>query len=188
MKRSLPSIEDSVRILRTTHTKRAPKAPPPVKKQVQPLLKSLQARFEGKEDEAFKLKGRWAEIVGESLGRLSEPVRLIKGKANVGGALEIRVQGAYATLIQHQSQTLVDRINLYLGGKPVGRLRIIQGPLTTRTRPPPLQRPAPLTASEELSLQQSVGDVTDERLKATLLRLGRAIVKRQKTSGQQGSS
>ena len=181
MKRPLPSLEDSLRILRTTHTKRVPKAPPPVQKQVQPLLKSLQARFEGLEAEAARLRGRWPEIVGASLARLSEPVRLIKGRNQTGGALEIRVQGAYAPMIQHQAQTLIDRINLYLGGKPVARLRIVQGPLTSQPRTPPPQRPAPLTASEELSLQDVVRDVDEGKLKTSLLRLGRAVMKRQKT-------
>lgn len=183
MKRDLPSLEESVRILRTTHTRRAPKAPPPVNKQVQPLLKSLQARFEGLEDGTSKLKNRWPEIVGESLSKLCEPVRLIKGRQSAanptGGALEIRVMGAYAPLIQHQSAVLIDRINLFLGGKPVARLRLIQGPLLQKAKPQPVARPKPLTPQEELSLQQSVSHVEDEKLKKSLLMLGRAIIKRQ---------
>jgi hypothetical protein len=185
MKRQLPSLEESVRILQTTRTKRAPKAPPPVNKQVQPLLKSLQARFEGLEDDAHRLKGRWAEIVGESLAKLCEPVRVIKVRSTAaaprGGTLEIRVMGAYAPLIQHQSTVLIDRINLYLGGKQIERLRLIQGPLTRPAKTLAPLRPQPLNAAEELQLQQSIGDVTDEKLKKTLLKLGRAIMLRQKT-------
>ena len=181
----MPSLEDSIRILRTTHTKRAPKAPPPVQKQVQPLLKSLQARFEAIDDGAGRLKGRWKEIVGESLSKLCEPVRIIKGRQSAanpsGGTLEIRVMGAYAALIQHQSSVLIDRINLYLGGKQIERLRLIQGPLMTQAKAPPQPRPQPLTAQDELQLQQSLADVQDEKLKKTLLLLGRAVMKRQKT-------
>ena len=184
MKRPLPSLEDSVRILRTTHTKRAPRVGPSVQKQVQPLLKSLTARFEALEDGSSKLKARWPEIVGDTLAKLCEPVRVIKTRSTAanpkGGVLEIRVAGAYAALIQHQSAVLLDRINLYLGGRSIERLRLIQGPLTTPAKAPPPARPQPLSAAEELKLQQSLGDVPDEKLKKTLLLLGRAVMKRQK--------
>jgi hypothetical protein len=188
MKRPLPSLEDSLRILRTTHTKRMPKAPPPVKKQVQPLLKSLQTRFEQMDDGTGKLKNRWTEIVGESLSKLCEPVRIIKGRAAsnklgagppTGGALELRVANStHATLIMHHAPTLIDRINLFLGSKTVERLRIIQGPLAVHTKAPPIVRPKPLSAQEELGLQQSLSDVEDEKVRKSLLLLGRSILKR----------
>lgn len=178
MKRSLPSLEDSLRILRNVRTRRAPKAPPPVKKQVQPLMKSLEARFEGQDDPAHRLQRRWPEIAGEKLAKLCEPVRLIKGRT--GGALEIRVAGAFAPLIQHQAGTLVDRINLFLGGKPVERLRIVQGPLTLAPRKVPPPKPAPLTAAEDLALQQELSDVGDDKVRAALLKLGRSVMRNQK--------
>jgi hypothetical protein len=185
MKRSLPSLEESVRILRTTHTKRAPRAGPTVQKQMTPLLKGLEARFAAADDGSGKLKNRWPEIAGESMAKLCEPVRIIKGRQTAanpkGGVLEIRVAGAYAPLVQHQSATLIDRVNLYLGGKPIERLRLIQGPLTQPQKAAPPRRPQPLSATEEVRLQDMVGDVGDAKLKATLLRLGRAVVQRQKT-------
>ncbi|MDI7774058.1 DciA family protein [Asticcacaulis sp. EMRT-3] len=182
MKRSLPSVEDSVRILRTLRTKRAPKPRPPVQKQVQPLLKSLQKKFEAMDDGTSALKSRWNEIVGESLGRLCEPVRIIRGRT--GGALEIRVAGAYAPLIQHQSAVLIDRINLYLGGRKVERLRLIQGPLTRQAAAPKPAPPRPLSPQDELALQRQVADVSDEKLRAQLLKLGRGVLRRQKNAPQ----
>lgn len=177
-----------MRILRTTHTKRAPRAGPNVQKQVQPLLKSLQAKFEAGDDGAGKLQARWPEIVGDSLSKLCEPVRIIKGRAkdghSTGGSLEIRVGGAYAPLIQHQSASLLDRINLYLGKGAIARLRLIQAPLTQKPRPVAPPRPLPLNAAEELRLQQTVADIGDDKLKNALLRLGRAVVQREKTGGR----
>ena len=179
MKRSLPSLEESVRILRTTHTKRAPRAGPPVQKQVQPLLKSLQARFEANDDGSGRLKTRWNEVVGEQLSRLCEPVRIIKGKGKPG-TLEIRVAGAYAPLIQHQSQVVIDRVNLYLGTGTVDRLRLIQGPLSVQPKAAQPARPKPLNAAEELRLRESLGDVSNDRLRETLLKLGRAVLQKSK--------
>ncbi|ESQ92120.1 hypothetical protein ABAC460_04335 [Asticcacaulis sp. AC460] len=145
-------------------------------------MKSLEARFEGQDDPAHRLQRRWPEIAGEKLAKLCEPVRLIKGRAgsSQGGALEIRVAGAYAPLIQHQAGPLVDRINLFLGGKPVDRLRIIQGPLTVAPRKVPPPKPAPLSAAEDLALQQQLGDVGDDKVRAALLKLGRSVMRHQK--------
>ncbi|ESQ83371.1 hypothetical protein AEAC466_14070 [Asticcacaulis sp. AC466] len=180
MKRELPSLEESVRILRTTRTRRTPKAPPAVQKQVQPLLKSLQSRFEAMDDGSGKLKNRWNEIVGENLAKLSEPVRIVKGRQSTSGALEIRVANStHATLITHNTSTLIDRINLFLGARTIERIRIIQGVMAQPKTRAPIVRPKPLSAQEELGLQQSLADVTDDKLKKTLLKLGRSVLKRE---------
>lgn len=172
-------MEESVRILRTHHTKRAPRAGPAVHIQVQPLLKSLQARFEANDDGSGKLKSRWNEVVGGQLSKLCEPVRIIKGKGKPG-TLEIRVAGAYAPLIQHQSQVVIDRINLYLGMGTIDRLRLIQGPLSIRPQTPQPARARPLNAAEELRLREEVGDVADARLREALLKLGRGVLQKSK--------
>ncbi len=179
MKRSLPSLDEAVRILRSHHTKRAPRAGPTVQKQVQPLLKSLQAKFEANDDGSGKLKTRWVEVVGDKLSKVCEPVRIIKGKGRPG-TLEIRVAGAYAPLIQHQSQVVIDRINLYLGSGTIDKLRLIQGPLSVKPQALQPARPKPLNAAEELRLRESLGDVDNEKLRETLLKLGRSVLQRSK--------
>lgn len=166
-----------MRILRTTHTKRAPRAGPTVQKQVQPLLKSLQAKFEANDDGSGKLKARWVEVVGDKLSKVCEPVRIVKGKGRPG-TLEIRVAGAYAPLIQHQSQVVIDRINLYLGTGTIDKLRLIQGPLSAKPQAAQPARPKPLNAAEELRLRESVGDVADDKLREALLKLGRGVMQK----------
>ena len=184
MKHSLPTVEEAVRILRTTRTKRAPRAGPTVNKQVQPLLKSLEAKFAGLEDGSTKLRDRWPEIAGESLSRICEPVKIIKTRSTAAnpraGTLEVRVTGAFAPLVQHQSATLIDRVNLFLGGRQIERIRIVQGPLTAVAKAPQPRRPKPLEAHEEVALQALVGDVADDELRRDLLKLGRAILQRDK--------
>ena len=148
------------------------------------MLKSLSAKFADiPDDGAAMLKRRWAEVAGPQLSKLCEPVRIIIPRSTAAapkpGALELRVAGAYAPLVQHQAQTLIDRVNLFLGGKTVERLRIVQAPLTAPVKAPAWQRPLPLSAAEELRLQDQLHDVGDDRLKATLLRLGRAVMQKQ---------
>ena len=166
-----------MRILRTTHTKRAPRAGPTVQKQVQPLLKSLQAKFEANDDGSGKLKARWVEVIGDKLSKVCEPVRIVKGKGRPG-TLEIRVAGAYAPLIQHQSQVVIDRINLYLGTGTIDKLRLIQGPLSVKPQATQPARPKPLNATEELRLRESVGDVANDKLREALLKLGRGVMQK----------
>jgi len=179
MKRSLPSTEEAVRILRTHHTKRAPRAGPTIQKQVQPLLKSLQAKFEANDDGSGRLKARWVEVVGDQLSKLCEPVRIIKGKGRPG-TLEIRVAGAYAPLIQHQSQVVIDRVNLHLGAGTVDKLRLIQGPLSVKPQAAQPARAKPLNAAEELRLRESLTDVTNAKLREALLKLGRGVLQKSK--------
>ncbi len=113
-------------------------------------------------------------------------MRIIKGRGgpgtSQGGTLEIRTGGTYAPLIQHQSATLIERINLFLGAGSIARLRIIQGPLTLQPRTPPPPRPKPLTATEELELQQSLTGVDNDKIKNALLKLGRAVIQKSRKS------
>jgi hypothetical protein len=148
------------------------------------VIKALDERFgQG----AGGLKARWREIVGETLARRSEPAKLVKGRGGVGAVLEIRVEGAMATLVQHQSADILSRVNLYLGEGAVARLRIVQGPVAARAADAPAQakaqarrvRARPLDAAAEAELAQSVQGAKDARLRTGLERLGRAVLGRE---------
>jgi len=157
-----------------------PPVGPTAAKPIQPLLKNLEARFAHQDTSIARLAARWEDIVGATIGKICEPIKIVKSRTNT--QLEIRVAGAYAALLQHQSSVLIDRINLFLGGKDIEKLRFVQGPLSERQQLPPRSRPKPLNASEELALKQLLDDVSDEKLKKTLNRLGRAVLQTEKTS------
>ncbi|MFT3997053.1 MAG: DciA family protein [Asticcacaulis sp.] len=188
MKRDLPSYEEAVRILRTTRTRRAPLPPPPVNRQIAPMMKALNQRFEAYDTGAGRLTARWAEIVGDTVARITEPIKLIRARpgAKTGGTLDLRVEGAFAAVIQHQSRVIIDRVNLFLGAGTIDRVRLIQGPVQKQARPAPPAAPKPLNAAEELSLQDSVKDVADEKLRRELLRLGRAVLLKDRNSRPPG--
>ena len=105
-------------------------------------MKQLEARFGQGVD---GLKARWKEIVGEALARRTEPVKLSKPRGGGAASLELRVEGAAATLIQHQAPDILARVNLFLGEGAVERLRIVQGPLrgASPARPRPVFRRSP---------------------------------------------
>lgn len=174
-RRPLPTPEEAIAILRAKRTKPQRRPPPPAGKSLAPLLKGLEDRF-GHGPGA--LQARWREIVGDTLARRTEPVRIIKGRGGDGGALELRVDGPVASLIQHQAPQITARLDMLLGKGVVTRLRIVQGPVKAATAPIP-QRPRrkpPLDAAQEKQLADSLAEQPDGGLKDALLKLGRGVL------------
>ena len=179
MRRPLPTAEEALEILKRRRTRPQFRAPPPAGKSLAPLLKELDKRF-GQGPAA--LQTRWREIVGETLARRTEPVRIIKSRtAGEGGTLELRVDGPVASLLQHQAPQITARLDLLLGRGAVTRLRIVQGPL--KTTPPPVQvrarRKPPLDAARERDLAEGLAAQPDGPLKDALLKLGRGVLRRE---------
>ena len=178
MRRTLPTDAEVREILSRRRTRPAPRPAPRAGKALTPLIKKLDAQF-GRG--AGALEPRWREIVGDRLARVTRPQKLTKGKGDQPGVLELRVAGAAALLVQHQSEEILSRVNLFLGQDAVGRLRIAQGPVKPLAepaqRPKTVRKPPPLPAAAEAELAASIADAPDE-LKAALVRLGRAAMSR----------
>jgi hypothetical protein len=185
MARRLPSTEEALRILAARRTRPARKAPPPAGKSLAKFVKALDERFgQG----PTVMQARWREIVGERLAARTEPVKLIRSRTGGPGTLELKVEGSAAALIQHQSAEILERVNLFLGGESVGKLRIVQGPVKKtrggagRPPPPAPRRPAPpLDAAREAELTRSVERAERDELKDALLRLGRSVLRQDET-------
>ena len=176
MRRPLPTPEEALAILRSKRTRPQRRPPPPAGKSLAPLLRQLEDRF-GKGPAA--LQARWREIVGDTLARRTEPVRIIKGRNGEGGALELRVDGPVASLIQHQAPQITARLDMLLGKGVVTRLRIVQGPVKAAAASVP-QRPRrrpPLDAALEKQLSDSLAEQPDGGLKEALLKLGRGVLR-----------
>lgn len=173
----LPDLEETRLILASRRTRPAPRPPPPAGRGLAKLIRDLDARF-GQGPGA--LQARWREIVGEQIARRTEPVKLVKGRNGAGAALEIRVAGPAAALIQHQAPEILARVNLFLGSGAVERLRIVQGPLrpaAVSQAQAPKRREAPLDAAQEAELTQGLALAPDGPLKAALLALGRGVLR-----------
>ena len=178
MRRSLPSPQEALAILKARRTRPVRRPPPQAGRGFAPLLKALDERFGQGAD---GLAARWREIAGDTLASRSEPVKLVKSRTG-GATLELRVAGAMAALVQHQAPAILERLNLYLGAGAVSRLRIVQGPLTVRAvKPHPrfaARRPKPpLDAAAERALAEGLADAPDGPLKNALLRLGREVLR-----------
>ena len=182
MARDLPTESETREILSRRRTRPAPRPAPPASRALAPLIKQLDEKF-GRG--ASALEPRWREIVGDQLARVTRPQKLTKGRAGpngerMGGTLELRVAGPAALLVQHQSEQILSRVNLFLGPGSVDKLRIAQGPV----KPLPIlaastrgsrRRIDPLDAAAEAELVQSL-EPAPTGLKAALANLGRAVL------------
>ncbi len=125
---------------------------------------------------AVEIVTHWQDIVGEDLGRRSEPIKLSwprRDDPDSVGMLQIRVEGAYALEIQHLQPVIIERVNRYFGWRCVGRLAIRQGPVAPRRkRPAPRKEPS---ADEIGRTRQSIGSFEDEQLAHSVARLGALI-------------
>ena len=175
-RRSLPTLREAAEILARKRSRPPPSGPPPAGRSLNKTLKELDARF-GKGPGA--LQARWKEVVGPDIARRTEPVKLTKPRGGGPAALEIRVAGPAAALIQHQAPEIVARVNLFLGAGAVDKLRIVQGPLrglANATRPLPKRSP-PLDAAAEAQLRKSLAEAPEGPLKDALLKLGRGVLR-----------
>lgn len=176
MSRPLPTPAEAAAILSRKRTRPQHRPPPVAGRGLRRLLKDLDEKF-GQGPGA--LQARWREIVGVDIAKRTEPVKLTKPRGGGPSALEIRVAGASAALIQHQAPEIVARVNLFLGAGSVDRLRIAQGPVKPPSdiAAPPKRRPAaqPLSAHDEAELRAAVAAAPDP-LKGPLERLGRAVL------------
>jgi hypothetical protein len=179
MRRPLPTAAEAAAILAQRRTRPFPRPPRAMGTALIPMLKEMEKRFGAS---ATPLATRWKEIVGETLARRTEPVRLSKPRGGGPGVLELKVEGPVAALVQHQAPDILERVKLVLGEGAVERIRIVQGPV----RPPPAakaarpaRRPkAPLDAAAEAELAKGLAEAPDGKLKTALLRLGRGVLSR----------
>jgi protein-disulfide isomerase len=132
-----------------------------------------QGRSKGRGVPIGRLKAEWSAIVGAELARLTEPDVLLPGRGGKSGkALRLRVAGAAALEVQHQSGQFVERVNAYFGHKFIDEIRLVQGALTRRPAAQAPRGPDPQTMQR---MSGKVAEVKDPDLRAALARLGARI-------------
>ncbi len=116
---------------------------------------------------------RWSEIVGADVASLARPLKLTEGTS--GGVLTLKAEPAASVFLQHETRTLCERINAYLGRPAVHRLRFVYGTLQA-AKPEP--SPPPAFAKEAPAQDASRRFEGPASLKDALLALARARANR----------
>lgn len=148
----------------------------PVYMRAKPLGKSLRAvtrkHLKGTGSPLSKLQSDWEDIVGEKLAVLCRPEKLAGAKT--GRTLTLKVVPAAAALVQHQGETIRQRVSVAAGGN-ITKLKIVQGQLIARAKPP-RKIPRALTLAEQDELNASTNKIDNPALKAAIVALGRAVL------------
>ena len=115
----------------------------------------------------------WSEIVGADLARRAMPEKL--SRSAEGAVLTVRARGPAALEIQHDAPRILERLNAFLGGQAIVRLKVHQGELSLPERPRETPQ-KPLDPAKEQALQDQLASVGHQDLKSALTRLGRAVL------------
>jgi hypothetical protein len=111
---------------------------------------------------------RWREIAGADTARLTRPIKLTDGPS--GGVLTLRAEPAAALFLQHESRSLCERINAFLGRQVVTKLRFVQGSLTLPPAPPKFRRPSEPSANDPVRSWHGPGPLGNALLNLARMR------------------
>lgn len=132
------------------------------------------------------LLSHWPEIVGAAHAALATPER-ITWPRNTGtetspaGTLTLRAAPGRALELQYMVQSIMERINAYLGYGAIAKIRVqASGPLASPPQPAPVPPP-------ETSVSARIEAVEDPNLKQALARLEHGI-RSEKSRSPQGQS
>jgi hypothetical protein len=170
-KSSLDPVEEARARVRLAHRRGKAVRPPPKALGVA-ANRFVRSKTKGKTTSLQKLQNEWREIVGETFWKICRPEKLTKGKS--GRSLVLRVVPAAAAMVQHEVETLRQRISVTAGGD-VTEIQIIQGNLSDRGTGLP-RRGRALTFQETAYLEQAVANIGPPGLRAAIVALGVAML------------
>ena len=120
---------------------------------------------------------RWDEIVGVRYAAVSAPeaIRFPVGKKSEG-TLELTVEGAHATMMQHVLPEIIERVNRFFGYGAVARIKVRQGVVAKPAAKPKLSAP-PMLKPVPMELGDSLREIGDPELFAVLESLAKSLAK-----------
>ena len=134
-----------------------------------------------------RLLTHWAEIAGEEIAAIAQPVKVGYGRGGLGATLTVLTTGAQAPMLEMQKETLRERVNAVYGYNAISRVHITQtaptgfaeGQAQFAHKPKAKERViAPEIAADAA---RTAADVESKELRAALERLGRNVLSKQKS-------
>lgn len=125
---------------------------------------------------ASRLLTRWREFVGDETASMSMPVKISYGRDEFGSTLTLLCLGAWAPVLQAESENIRERINACFGYSAVAKIKLTQTSDRllfgeSRERSP---APKPRSPAKPVSLP----GVLDPGLREALEALGRNVMSR----------
>ena len=130
------------------------------------------------------LLSAWDEIAGADFADCTRPEKISWPRRNgdMGserggmepGVLTIACEGARALFLTHAQGELIQRINGFFGYPAIRQIRIVQKPVVSQHKY--RRKLRPLSTSEAAHLTAMTDEIENDKLKAALDRLGRAVI------------
>lgn len=148
------------------------------------LQPHIRKAAEGRGFAVTRVLTHWEEVAGAEIARLARPVKISHTGPGFGATLVLLTTGANAPLVEMQKERLRERINAAYGYNAIARLRVTQTSPTgfaeaqaqfAPPAPAPQPRPDP---AREARAAEIAAPVQDDRLRAALEDLGRAVLSR----------
>ncbi|MBL0370872.1 DUF721 domain-containing protein [Rhizobium sp. KVB221] len=130
------------------------------------------------------LIGSWDEIAGADFADCTRPEKITWPRRNADltsesagvepGVLTIACEGARALFLTHAQGELIQRINGFFGYPAIRQIRIVQKPVAPLHKH--RRKLRPLSKTEAIRLSEMTTEIENDKLKAALDRLGRAVI------------
>ena len=128
-----------------------------------------------------RLLTHWAEIVGQSVAAIAQPVKVSYAREGFGATLTVLTDGARAPELQMMLPELKEKVNACYGYSAISRIRITQtgevgfaeqgATFTQKT-----VAPKSLSASQAAELSVTLAPIGDDRLRAALENLAKNVL------------
>ena len=160
---------------RETRGKQRPRRAQRIDQMVAPIVRPVLKKHGFHELHIFE---HWPEIVGADVARDCMPVKLSRGRGRDSSAtLTIRVAGYRSLELQHMIPQIRDRLNRFLGGAIVKRIKLVQGPMPRDVDAVKSQE-QPLSPAESQGISDAAAGIEDDRLRAAIERMGEGVRRR----------
>ena len=126
------------------------------------------------------LLGMWDEIAGADFAdctrpeKIRWPRRASQSDPFEPGTLTIACEGARALFLAHSQDQLIQRLNSVFGFPAVGRIKIVQKPVSSGQGPG--RRPRKLSAERQKHLDQLISGIESDSLREALKKLGTGVL------------
>lgn len=130
-----------------------------------------------------RLLTHWAEIVGEDVASVANPVNISYGREGLGAKLTILTNGAQAPMLQMQVEKIREKVNACYGYAAIASVRITQTAPGGFAEAQAKFTPKPQTTLPEPgpNARNMAEGVEDSELRLALEQLGQNIISKQKS-------
>jgi hypothetical protein len=130
-----------------------------------------------------RLLTQWAEIAGQDIAAIAQPVEIGYGRAGMGATLTLLTTGANAPMLEMQKEQLRQKVNAVYGYNAIARVRITQTAATGFSEgkvafghKAAAQKVVASDPAVRQKAAQTASPVADEGLREALARLGENIL------------